>query len=95
MVLAVLLQNSCVFPAFSDRSTSGQSGARPLINGKSLKKLEKLGKHNYLFDFQKKRWESLENTVIFLIFIKTIWKSWENTPILVFYIKTSWNSYGK
>ena len=54
MVLAVLLQNRCVFPAFSDRSTSGQSGARPPIDGKSLKKLEKLGKHSYFFDFKKK-----------------------------------------
>ena len=44
MVLAVLLQNSNVFPAFSDRSTSGQPEARPPIDGKSFKKLEKLVK---------------------------------------------------
>ena len=45
MVLSILLQNTYVFQAFSDRSTSGQSGARLPIDGKSLKKLEKLGKH--------------------------------------------------
>ena len=31
MVLAALLQNICVFQAFSNRSTSGQSRARPPI----------------------------------------------------------------
>ena len=68
MVLTLLFQNSCVFPAFSDRDTSGQSGARLPIDGKSLKKLEKLGKHSYFFDFHKKKLEKLGKHSYFGVF---------------------------
>ena len=69
MVLTLLLQNSCVFPAFSDRNTSGRSGARLPIDGKSFKKLGKLGKHIYLFDFHKKKLGKLGNTQLFQAFL--------------------------
>ena len=84
MVLAVLLQNSGVFQAFRDRSTSGQPGARPPIDGKSFKKLEKLWKHNYFFDLYLKKLKKLRNHNYFNGFCqKNMEKLWK-TLVLTF-----------
>ena len=73
MVLAVLLQNSCVFQAFSDRSTSGQPWAWPPIDGKSFKKLEKLGKHSYFDHFCQKKQEKLRKTLVLAVLLQNSW----------------------
>ena len=77
--MAVLLQNSYVFPAFSDRNTSGQPGARPPIDGKSFKKLEKLGKNSHFFDFYLKKAGKTGKTQLFRSFLsKKAGKAGEN-----------------
>ena len=89
IVLTVLLQNIDVFQAFSDRNTSGQSGARLPIDGKSFKKLEKLGKLSCFFDFHEKNWKSWGNSAISRFFVEKSWKSWGKQWFGHFYVKTA------
>ena len=89
MVLTILLQNSCVFPAFSDWSTSGQSGAWPPIDGKSFKKLEKLGKLSCFFDFHEKKLEKLGKLSYFTLFCRKKLEKLGKTIVLAFLCRNS------